>query len=133
MADDLIPLRQAFAEMRAEDLIAERAPSYADPSTGEIRVLRKRCTTCLLNPAGTAVELEPGRLQAFIEAVRSSRDGTVVCHSTLDPVAPLGTPAAMCRGYTAAYGLPAAATEAIDSGLGHLVEVPEPVKLDSGS
>ncbi|MFE2285563.1 hypothetical protein ACFXDJ_15495 [Streptomyces sp. NPDC059443] len=32
----------------------------------------------------------------------------------------------MCRGYVDAYGLPAAAAEALASGYGHLVEIPAP-------
>lgn len=33
----------------------------ADRVTGEICILKDRCGTCVLNPAATAIELEPGR------------------------------------------------------------------------
>ncbi|MFE5863207.1 hypothetical protein ACFQ77_22050 [Streptomyces virginiae] len=44
----------------------------------------------------------------------------------LIPLTEAFTQEAMCRGYTDSYGLPAAAKEAIASGVGHLVEIPAP-------
>lgn len=76
----------------------EAPAPVADRETGEIRVLADRCTTCLLNPAATAVPLAPGRLQNFVRATHEA-SGHVICHSTLPPLVPEGTPAAMCRGY----------------------------------
>ncbi|RSS94254.1 hypothetical protein EF903_06870 [Streptomyces sp. WAC05292] len=104
----------------------EAPAPIADPATGEIRVLEDRCTTCILNPAPTRAPLATGRLKNFTDAARANPDGHVVCHSTLTPAVPRGYPAAMCRGFADAYGLPAAAVEAIEAGFGHLVEVPDP-------
>lgn len=106
---------------------AEEAPAVGDPETGEIRLLEDRCGHCILNPAATALPLKPGRIQQF---TRDARDASahVICHSTYPPIAPRGTAAAMCRGYVDAYGLPKAAQELIDLGLGHIVEVPDPAK-----
>ncbi|MFH8254201.1 DUF6354 family protein [Streptomyces roseolus] len=100
----------------------------ADPGTGEIRVLSRKCDTCVLNPAATAVPLAPGRRKAFIEEARAHEDGSVICHSTLPPAAPPGTLAAMCRGFVDAYGLPAAAVEAIAHHGAHTREVDPPEK-----
>lgn len=100
-------------------------PPVADPATGEIRILSTRCTTCVLNPAATAIRLAPGRRKEFIRQAREKR-GHVVCHNTLPAVVPAGTPAAMCRGFAEAYGLPPAVVQAVVTGFGHLVAVPEP-------
>ncbi|MFK3734672.1 hypothetical protein ACI2LJ_30900 [Streptomyces sp. NPDC088090] len=105
----------------------------ADPRTGEIRVLSRKCDTCVLNPAATAVPLAPGRRKAFIEEARAHEDGSVTCHSTLPPAAPPGTLAAMCRGFIDAYGLPAAAVEAIELFGARIVEVDPPQKNSSCS
>ncbi|MGW3389530.1 hypothetical protein [Streptomyces cinereoruber] len=103
----------------------------ADPETGEIRVLSRKCGTCVLNPAATAAPLAPGRRKAFIEEARDD-NGHVVCHSTLPPAVPRDYPAAMCRGFVDAYGLPAAAVEAVEHFGAHIVEVDPPQKR-SGS
>ncbi|MFD9575356.1 hypothetical protein ACFWBI_36755 [Streptomyces sp. NPDC059982] len=113
--------------MRSHD--EQDAPPVADPATGEIRILAKRCTTCVLNPAATTVPLAPRIHQQFLRKARESQ-GHVVCHHTLPKVAPAGTPAAMCRGFAEAYGLPPAVIEAVTTGVGHLVEVPEPDTCD---
>ncbi|BDM74929.1 hypothetical protein HEK616_84160 (plasmid) [Streptomyces nigrescens] len=97
------------------------SPPVADPETGEIRVLKDRCTTCVLNPAESAAPLAPGRLKQFVTETREA-DGHIICHSTLSPCAAEGTPAAMCRGFVDAYGLPTAAQLAIRAGFGNLVE-----------
>lgn len=103
----------------------DETPQVADPETGEIRVLEDRCGTCVLNPASNNADLRPGRLKQFVEGTRST-DGHVVCHSTVPPAVPAGTPAAMCRGYVDAYGMPRAAQDIIRLGFGRLVEVPVP-------
>ncbi|MFE4264496.1 hypothetical protein [Streptomyces sp. NPDC056883] len=120
----LIPLTEAFTQ----EATSPREPGLpvANRATGEIFILESRCNTCLLNPAANAVPLPPGRRKQFTEEARSHPDGYVVCHSTMPPVSPPGTQEAMCRGYTDSYGLPAAAKEAIASGVGHLVEIPAP-------
>ncbi|THA77816.1 hypothetical protein [Streptomyces sp. A0592] len=102
------------------------APGVADPATGEIRILARRCTTCVLNPARTAIPLPPGRREEFVREARYAEDGYVVCHQTFGDDVPPGTRAAICRGYANAYDLPPAVQEALDLGIGHLVEVPEP-------
>ncbi|WP_432138629.1 hypothetical protein [Streptomyces sp. bgisy154] len=38
----------------------------------------------------------------------------------------------MCRGFVDAYGLPQAAREAIEMGIGHIVEVPDPKRKANG-
>ncbi|MFI5859334.1 hypothetical protein [Streptomyces parvulus] len=105
--------------------MSDEKPQVADPETGEIRILEDRCGTCVLNPDGKNADLRPGRLKQFVGDTRAA-DGHVVCHSTVPPAVPAGTPAAMCRGYVDAYGLPRAAQDVIRLGLGHLVEVPDP-------
>ncbi|GAA1592897.1 hypothetical protein [Streptomyces globosus] len=98
----------------------------ADPATGEIRILARRCTTCVLNPARTAIPLPDGRRAEFVRGARDDEDGYVVCHKTFGDGVPPGTREAMCRGYIDAYGLPPAVRKALDLGIGHLEEVPEP-------
>ncbi|MEW2615132.1 hypothetical protein AB0937_34110 [Streptomyces sp. NPDC047880] len=107
-------------------------PPVADPTTGEIRLLEDRCTTCVLNPAASAAPLRPGRRQQFIREVRDC-GGQIVCHSTVSPVVPDDFPAAMCRGFVDAYGLPQAAREAIELGVGHIVEVPDPTRTGASA
>ncbi|MFC8220400.1 hypothetical protein ACFUTY_19770 [Streptomyces sp. NPDC057362] len=107
-------------------------PPVADPETGEIRLLEDRCTTCVLNPAASAVPLRPGRRQQFIREVRDC-GGQIVCHSTMPPVVPEGFPAAMCRGFVDAYGLPQAVQEAIELGVGRIVEVPDPKRTGASA
>ncbi|MEU6211843.1 hypothetical protein ABZ891_18295 [Streptomyces sp. NPDC047023] len=104
----------------------------ADLATGEIRILARRCTTCVLNPARTAIPLPPGRRAEFVREARDDEDGYVVCHQIFGEDAPAGTRAAMCRGYVNAYGLPPAVQDALDLGIGHLVEVPDPGTADAG-
>lgn len=99
----------------------------ADLETGEIRVLSRKCDTCVLNPAATAAPLAPGRRKAFVEEVRDD-GGHVVCHSTLHPAVPRDYPAAMCRGFVDAYGLPKAAVEAVEHFGAHILEVDPPPK-----
>ncbi len=105
--------------------MSDEKPQVADPETGEIRILEDRCGTCILNPAGKNAGLRPGRLKRFVEETRAA-GGHVVCHSTVWPAVPAGTLAAMCRGYVDAYGLPQAAQDLIQLGLGRLVQVPDP-------
>jgi hypothetical protein len=105
-------------------------PPVADPETGEIRVLEDRCGHCILNPAATALPLRPGRVQQFTTGRRAA-GGHVICHSTYPPIAPRGTPAAICRGYADAYGLPKAVQDVIDLGMGYIVEVPDPTQTAS--
>ncbi|MFE6848311.1 hypothetical protein [Streptomyces sp. NPDC057686] len=104
----------------------EPAPGVADPATGEIRILEDRCTTCVLNPARTAIPLPAGRRAEFVREARDDEQAYVVCHKTFGEDAPPGTREAMCRGYINAYGLPPAVRAALDFGIGHLVEVPKP-------
>ncbi|RST09026.1 hypothetical protein EF910_02125 [Streptomyces sp. WAC07149] len=109
---------------------AQQAPAaggVADAVTGEIRVLEDRCGTCVLNPAPTAISLPAGRRAEFIRQTRADEDGFVVCHRTFGDDVPRGTREAMCRGYVQAYGLPPAVQEALALGIGHVVEVPDPL------
>ncbi|MER7338889.1 hypothetical protein ABT403_13710 [Streptomyces sp. NPDC000075] len=54
-------------------------------------------------------------------------DGFVVCHRTFGDDVPPGTCEAMCRGYIDAFGLPPFVQEALDTGVGRLVEVSDPL------
>ncbi|WP_405444623.1 hypothetical protein [Streptomyces erythrochromogenes] len=108
------------------------APGVADRATGEIRILAGRCTTCVLNPARTAIPLPAGRRAEFVREARDDEEGYVVCHQTIGDDTPPGTREAICRGYADAYGLPPAVQEALDLGIGHLVEVPEPAPAGPG-
>lgn len=71
--------------------------------------------------------LAPGRRKSFVEEVRDD-DGYVVCHSTTFPAVPRDYPAAMCRGFIDAYGLPAAVVEAILYFGAHILEAEPPQK-----
>ncbi|MER6316620.1 hypothetical protein ABT237_23070 [Streptomyces sp. NPDC001581] len=103
------------------------APGVADPATGEIRILARRCTTRVLNPAHTAVPLPAGRREQFVREARDDEQAYVVCHKTFGDDIPPDTREPMCRGYVNAYGLPPGVREALDMGIGHLVQVSEPV------
>nr|WP_239085253.1 hypothetical protein [Streptomyces halstedii] len=109
-------------EPKAED---GSPPPVADPETGEIRVLSRKCDTCVLDPAATAAPLRQGRRKAFVEKTLDG-GGHVVCHSTTFPAVPHDYPAAMCRGFVDAYGLPAAAAETVADLGAHIREVDPP-------
>ncbi|MFD0352923.1 hypothetical protein ACFVHW_04125 [Streptomyces sp. NPDC127110] len=110
---------------------AQQAPAYeggvADRATGEIRILKDRCGTCVLNPAATAIPLGPGRRQEFVNKARAEENGYVVCHNTYGDEVPPGTRKAICRGFVKAYGLPPIMLMVLAMGNGHLVEVPDPM------
>jgi len=68
----------------------------ADPATGRVRLMAKRCTTCIFRP-GNQMFLKPGRVKEMVEAcVRD--EGHVTCHKTL-PVTGTELPGAVCRGW----------------------------------
>lgn len=93
----------------------------ADVATGVIRIMRTRCTTCIMrSPRDGQIQLEPSRIAAFIQSVGDA-GGYVVCHNTMHQ-----DEGAMCRGYTDAYGLPIDVRLALAAGAGRLVEVDEP-------
>ncbi|MFC1418658.1 hypothetical protein [Streptacidiphilus cavernicola] len=62
-----------------------------------VRVMSKKCTTCIYRP-GNLMHLAPGRLaQITREAIDC--EGQVVCHES-DGVTPgTGQPAAVCKGF----------------------------------
>ena len=73
-----------------------------DPETFKLRILRERCSTCILRPAGERIPLPSKRISGFIrEAVEN--EAYVVCHSTLPAVAPPGVLPAICRGFADTY------------------------------
>lgn len=81
----------------------------------------------MLNPAATAVPLQPGRRKAFIEETGQTT-ATSSATAPCPPAVPPGAPAAMCRGFVDAYGLPEAVGEAIHDFGARLVEVEPPQK-----
>ncbi|GAB4054783.1 DUF6283 family protein [Catellatospora paridis] len=74
----------------------DRSLDVADPATGLPRVLSRRCSTCVLDPADL-MHLGTEHRRDFLRDVRA-RDGYVVCHQTLPATAPPGFAPAVCRG-----------------------------------
>lgn len=103
-----------------------RTRPRGDPAPG--RPLYDLCP----EPRRVRRSASPGAPQQFIREVRDG-GGQIVCHSTVSPVVPDDFPAAMCRGFVDAYGLPQAAREAIELGVGHIVEVPDPTRTGASA
>jgi hypothetical protein len=78
-----------------------------DPATGRVRVLSRRCQTCIFRP-GNLMHLTPGR---FEQVVRANVDAgaLLTCHATL----PYGNHPdfgpAVCAGFWARHGMKTAA------------------------
>lgn len=73
-----------------------------DRELGKTRLLRERCATCILRPAGERLALSNARVAEFIAAARAA-ESYVVCHSTLPGMAPEGVRPAVCRGFYDTY------------------------------
>lgn len=71
-------------------------PDVADEGTGRVRLMERRCATCIFRP-GNQMSLVPGRVKDMVESC-VAKEGHVVCHDTLvhnDG----GLPGAVCRGF----------------------------------
>lgn len=88
--------------------MASRHPAdVVDPASGKVRVLRKRCATCLFRREGREVFGE----SRIADVVRRNVDAgaLLTCHSTL-PYGPYPDFApAVCAGFWARHGLATAA------------------------
>lgn len=72
-----------------------------DPVTGTVRVLSKRCDTCIFRP-GNLMRLQEGRVEAMVaEALES--DSAITCHSTLPYGSYPDAEQAICRGFWARH------------------------------
>ncbi|MEU8075967.1 DUF6283 family protein [Catellatospora citrea] len=76
--------------------VEDTALDVGDPDTGLPRVLSRRCSTCVLDPADL-MHLGTEHRRGFLRGVRA-RDGYVICHQTLPSTAPPGYAPAVCRG-----------------------------------
>lgn len=74
-----------------------------------VRVRTDRCATCVFHP-GNRMQLAPGRLKDLIE---SNDGGWLTCHATLPGVTGRYNTAAVCKGWSQAYGLGDTLTELI--------------------
>lgn len=88
--------------------MADRHPAdVIDRESGRVRVLRKRCTTCVFRPEGREIFGE-GRIE---ELVRRNLEASALltCHSTLPygPCPEFGP--AVCAGFWARHGTETAA------------------------
>jgi hypothetical protein len=79
----------------------EQSPPVADPATGEVRVLSRRCTDCIYRKVG-GLNLPGNRIPTLIQNAKN-RDTFIPCHATLPFVLVANglppSPAAICHGY----------------------------------
>lgn len=68
----------------------------ADEVTGRVRLMERRCATCIFRP-GNPMHLMPGRVKGMVEECMA-REGHVVCHDSLAQN-DKGLPGAVCRGF----------------------------------
>jgi len=90
-----------------------------DRELGKTRLVRERCATCILRPAGERLALSNARVAEFIAATRA-QESYVVCHSTLPGVAEEGVLPAVCRRF---YDMYSTATLQVIGRLWGFVEV----------
>lgn len=76
--------------------VTHRPPPVCDPDSGQVRVMARRCETCVFHP-GNRADLAPGRLRTLI-AEAAAAQGHIVCHDTL-PGTGSELPPAICRGF----------------------------------
>lgn len=79
-----------------DDEDGRRGNNVADPATGRVRLMERRCGTCIFRP-GNRMHLEPGRVKDMVDTC-VERQGHVVCHDTLAHN-DKGLPGAVCRGF----------------------------------
>jgi len=86
----------------ALDEAGEQVPEVADPATGTVRVLSRRCASCIYRRAMRDA-LGPS-VPALIREARDS-GGFVICHETLPawPSDGAHIPPAICHGYAAQF------------------------------
>ncbi|WP_433242629.1 hypothetical protein [Actinomadura nitritigenes] len=73
------------------------AGDIRDPATGKVRVLGRRCTTCIFRP-DDPMFLGEEYTQRIIDA-NLQADALLTCHQTLPGVAPAGYAPAACNGF----------------------------------
>lgn len=106
------------------DGAAAACAPVADGSTGEVRLLAQRCSSCIFRAGNPFRSAMPDRVRSMIaEAVAA--EGHVTCHSTLPGVAPADVERAICRGYADVYGHRSLAVR-LATVLGTLRELPPP-------
>ena len=106
-----------------EDDTAGCAP-VADETTGEVRLLSERCSTCIFRPGNPFRATMPARIRDMI-ADAVADEGHVTCHATLPGSAPAGVEPAICRGFADTYGDRSLALRFGDA-LGLTREIPPP-------
>ncbi|MFI8932486.1 hypothetical protein ACIG3E_33080 [Streptomyces sp. NPDC053474] len=110
-----------------EDFLADDAAAcvpVADESTGEVRVLSERCSTCIFRPGNPFRTTMPSRIRDMV-ADAVAEGGHVTCHSTLPGSAPADVAPAICRGFADTYGHRSLALR-LGAAVGTLREVPPP-------
>lgn len=102
--DALLPASQVTLDLGDEEPqeAGEPIPEVADPATGTVRVLSRRCASCIYRRA-TRAALGPS-VPALIREARDT-GGFVICHESLPAWQGAGPliPPAICHGYAAAY------------------------------
>lgn len=101
----------------------EPIPEVADPATGTVRVLSRRCASCIYRRA-TRAALGPS-VPALIREARDT-GGFVICHETLPAWHgdDARTPGAICAGYAAAH--PDTFALRVARAIGHIEPVDPP-------
>lgn len=85
-------------EYEAEEELEEGwALPPLDSETGQLRIMREQCSTCIFRP-GNRMDLNRGRVRQMLAEVRRA-DSFVTCHKTLGT----GEPGAICKGGSEAY------------------------------
>ncbi|GAA4626775.1 hypothetical protein GCM10023196_036390 [Actinoallomurus vinaceus] len=101
-----------------------------DWELGKVRVLSKKCGTCILRP-GNLMHLAPGRLQEIVEANLRAQ-ALLTCHQTLPDGDHPEVPPAACAGFWDSYHLrTVVGLLAEDIGIVR-VDPPEPFTGDEG-
>lgn len=112
-------------------MASRRHPAdVVDPGSGKVRVLSRRCGTCVFRKRG-GLDLEPARIEEVIR--RNVEAGALLtCHSTLPygPYPEFGP--AVCAGFWARHGLATAAGRIAQFMLG-VVRVAPPKASDEAA
>lgn len=89
------------------DPAVNRDPADVLDPAGKVRVLRKRCTTCVFRP-GNLMHLEPGYLEELIR-YNVNAGALLTCHQTLPYGDHPDFGPAVCAGFWARHGMKTAA------------------------
>lgn len=93
---------QLFAQAGTVESGTARDPAdLIDPETGKVRVLRKRCATCVFRP-GDLMHLGAGRLEDLVEG-NLEAGALLTCHATLPYGDYPGFGPAACAGFWARF------------------------------